>query len=180
MDQINELEQGESGEVLTDFVRCLSSLELVENQSPLISSSGLDLATVRCKSSAVLTSSRIVGDPAVDGFEGLNLVYVAAGSDPFDVIANAVKSVERHLQTFSHRERKKMPNMLNWFGWCTWDAFYSDVTAEGVGQGLERGGDDLPRNLYSLAEAESDLSSHQKKLSEIEAEVSMNSILKNR
>lgn len=77
------------------------------------------------------------GDPAVDGFQGTNLVYIAAGSDPFDVIANAVKSIERHLQTFSHRERKKMPDMLNWFGWCTWDAFYTDVTAEGVGQGLE-------------------------------------------
>ncbi|GAB2228650.1 hypothetical protein Droror1_Dr00022772 [Drosera rotundifolia] len=77
------------------------------------------------------------GDPAVGGFEGTNLVYVAAGSDPFDVIANVVKSIKRHLQTFSHRERKKMPDMLNWFGWCTWYAFYTDVIAEGVGQGLE-------------------------------------------
>ncbi|GAB4849822.1 flavodoxin-like fold protein [Ancistrocladus abbreviatus] len=77
------------------------------------------------------------GDPAVEGFEGTHLVYVAAGSDPFDVITDAVKNVERHLQTFSHRERKKMPDMLNWFGWCTWDAFYTDVTAEGVKQGLE-------------------------------------------
>lgn len=30
-----------------------------------------------------------------------------------------------------------MPDMLNWFGWCTWDAFYTDVTSEGVKQGLE-------------------------------------------
>ncbi|KDP32639.1 hypothetical protein JCGZ_13189 [Jatropha curcas] len=77
------------------------------------------------------------GDPTVDEFDGNHLVFVAAGSDPFDVITNAVKTVERHLQTFSHRERKKMPDMLNWFGWCTWDAFYTDVTAEGVKQGLE-------------------------------------------
>ncbi|XP_076935176.1 putative galactinol--sucrose galactosyltransferase 1 [Bidens hawaiensis] len=77
------------------------------------------------------------GDPAVKDFEGSHLVFVAAGPDPFDVITNAVKSVERHLQTFSHRERKKMPDMLNWFGWCTWDAFYTDVTSEGVKQGLE-------------------------------------------
>ncbi|THF98073.1 probable galactinol--sucrose galactosyltransferase 1 [Camellia sinensis] len=77
------------------------------------------------------------GDPAVDGFEGSHLVYVGAGSDPFDVITSAVKTVERHLQTFCHRDRKKMPDMLNWFGWCTWDAFYTDVTAEGVKQGLE-------------------------------------------
>ncbi|KAK9080715.1 hypothetical protein SSX86_000473 [Deinandra increscens subsp. villosa] len=77
------------------------------------------------------------GDPAVKDFEGSHLVFVAAGPDPFDAITNAVKSVERHLQTFSHREKKKMPNMLNWFGWCTWDAFYTDVTSEGVKQGLE-------------------------------------------
>ncbi|KAI3686161.1 hypothetical protein L1987_79834 [Smallanthus sonchifolius] len=77
------------------------------------------------------------GDPAVKDFEGSRLVFVAAGPDPFDAITNAVKSVESHLQTFSHRERKKMPNMLNWFGWCTWDAFYTDVTSEGVKQGLE-------------------------------------------
>ncbi|XP_059662319.1 probable galactinol--sucrose galactosyltransferase 1 isoform X1 [Cornus florida] len=77
------------------------------------------------------------GDPAVEGFEGSHLVFVAAGSDPFEVITNAVKTVGRHLQTFSHREKKKMPDMLNWFGWCTWDAFYTDVTEEGVKQGLE-------------------------------------------
>lgn len=77
------------------------------------------------------------GDPAVEEFEGSHLVFVAAGADPFDVITNAVKTVERHLQTFSHRERKKMPDLLNWFGWCTWDAFYTDVTAEGVKRGLE-------------------------------------------
>ncbi|EEF31766.1 Stachyose synthase precursor, putative [Ricinus communis] len=77
------------------------------------------------------------GDPSVEEFEGSHLVFVAAGSDPFDVITNAVKTVEKHLRTFSHRERKKMPDMLNWFGWCTWDAFYTDVTAEGVKQGLE-------------------------------------------
>ncbi|RZC65960.1 hypothetical protein C5167_009644 [Papaver somniferum] len=77
------------------------------------------------------------GDPSVERFEGSHLVYVAAGSDPFHVITNSVKAVERHLQTFSHREKKKMPDMLNWFGWCTWDAFYTDVTSEGVKQGLE-------------------------------------------
>nr|GMD57930.1 probable galactinol--sucrose galactosyltransferase 1 [Ipomoea batatas] len=77
------------------------------------------------------------GDPAVEEFQGSHLVFVAAGSNPFDVITDAVKAVESHMQTFCHRERKKMPDMLNWFGWCTWDAFYTTVTAEGVKQGLE-------------------------------------------
>lgn len=77
------------------------------------------------------------GDPVVQEFEGKHLVYVAAGSDPYDVIANAVKSLETHMGTFCHRNKKEMPDLLNWFGWCTWDAFYTDVTAEGVKQGLE-------------------------------------------
>jgi raffinose synthase len=33
------------------------------------------------------------GDPAVESFEGTHLVYVGAGSDPFEVITNAVKYV---------------------------------------------------------------------------------------
>nr|CAB3483359.1 unnamed protein product [Digitaria exilis] len=83
------------------------------------------------------------GDPDVESFEGTHLVFVGAGSDPFEVITSSVKAVERHLQTFSHREKKKMPDILNWFGWCTWDAFYTNVTAEGVKEGLqsfEKGG----------------------------------------
>lgn len=32
----------------------------------------------------------------------------------------------------------QMPDILNWFGWCTWDAFYTDVNSDGVKQGLER------------------------------------------
>lgn len=40
-----------------------------------------------------------------------------------------------------------MPSFLDWFGWCTWDAFYTDVTAEGVDEGLKilSEGDTPPR-----------------------------------
>ncbi|KAL9147111.1 hypothetical protein ABFS82_13G153000 [Erythranthe guttata] len=83
------------------------------------------------------------GDPSIQEYEGRHLVYVAVGPDPFYLIENSVKYLETHLQTFCHRDSKEMPDMLNWFGWCTWDAFYTDVTAEGVKQGiqsLEKGG----------------------------------------
>ncbi|XP_011095611.1 probable galactinol--sucrose galactosyltransferase 1 [Sesamum indicum] len=83
------------------------------------------------------------GDPSVQEFEGRHLVYVAAGVDPYNVIEKSIKSLETHLKTFRHRDNKEMPDMLNWFGWCTWDAFYTDVTAEGVKKGinsLEKGG----------------------------------------
>ncbi|CAA2956492.1 probable galactinol--sucrose galactosyltransferase 2 isoform X2 [Olea europaea subsp. europaea] len=77
------------------------------------------------------------GDNAVETNQGLYLVYMHAGTNPFEVINQAVKAVEQHLQTFHHREKKKLPSFLDWFGWCTWDAFYTDVTAEGVEEGLK-------------------------------------------
>lgn len=77
------------------------------------------------------------GDNAVETDQGLYFVYMHAGTNPFEVINQAVKAVEKHLQTFQHREKKKLPSFVDWFGWCTWDAFYTDVTAEGVEEGLK-------------------------------------------
>lgn len=77
------------------------------------------------------------GDEAVGTKQGSYLVYVHAGNNPFEVINQAVEAVEKHLKTFRHREKKKLPSFLDWFGWCTWDAFYTDVTAEGIHQGLQ-------------------------------------------
>ncbi|XP_058072563.1 probable galactinol--sucrose galactosyltransferase 2 isoform X2 [Magnolia sinica] len=78
------------------------------------------------------------GDAAVQTNQGMYLVYIHAGTNPFEVITQAVKAVEKHLQTFLHLEKKKLPSFVDWFGWCTWDAFYTDVTAEGVDEGLKR------------------------------------------
>ncbi|PIA48383.1 hypothetical protein AQUCO_01400771v1 [Aquilegia coerulea] len=77
------------------------------------------------------------GDKGVQTNQGLHLVYMHAGTNPFEVINQAVKGVENHMKTFHHREKKKLPAILDWFGWCTWDAFYTDVTAEGVDEGLK-------------------------------------------
>ncbi|KAM7263806.1 hypothetical protein ACFE04_001489 [Oxalis oulophora] len=77
------------------------------------------------------------GDKAVETNQALHLLYMHAGTNPYEVINQAVKAVEKHMQTFLHRERKKLPSFLDWFGWCTWDAFYTDVTAEGVEEGLK-------------------------------------------
>lgn len=76
------------------------------------------------------------GDKAVQTEQGMQMVYIHAGDNPFDTITQAVKAVEKRMQTFHHREKKKLPSFLDWFGWCTWDAFYTDVTADGVKQGL--------------------------------------------
>ncbi|KAL0335803.1 UNVERIFIED_CONTAM: putative galactinol--sucrose galactosyltransferase 2 [Sesamum radiatum] len=44
----------------------------------------------------------------------------------------------KHKGTFSHVEDKKVPPHLDWFGWCTWDVFYTRVDPQGIREGLKR------------------------------------------
>lgn len=43
-----------------------------------------------------------------------------------------------NLMIYSSAGCMQLPSFVDWFGWCTWDAFYTDVTAEGVEEGLKR------------------------------------------
>ncbi|KAH6806740.1 Raffinose synthase family protein [Perilla frutescens var. frutescens] len=64
-------------------------------------------------------------------------VYISSGTDPFATIHEAMKAVKLQLGTFKLRSEKKLPGIVDYFGWCTWDAFYQEVTQEGVEAGLE-------------------------------------------
>lgn len=77
------------------------------------------------------------GDPAVQTTQALQAVFVNAGENPFELITESFKALQKQRGTFVQRERKKMPGILDWFGWCTWDAFYTDVNPEGISQGLQ-------------------------------------------
>ncbi|XP_019184720.1 PREDICTED: probable galactinol--sucrose galactosyltransferase 6 isoform X2 [Ipomoea nil] len=76
------------------------------------------------------------GDSATLGSDFTHSVYIHAGTDPFATITAAVNTVKTHLKTFRQRHEKKLPGFVDWFGWCTWDAFYQEVTQEGVEAGL--------------------------------------------
>eukprot|EP00252_Welwitschia_mirabilis_P020414 TRINITY_DN4_c1_g1_i9.p1 TRINITY_DN4_c1_g1~~TRINITY_DN4_c1_g1_i9.p1 ORF type:complete len:687 (-),score=117.75 TRINITY_DN4_c1_g1_i9:442-2502(-) len=76
------------------------------------------------------------GDTSVVQSSFTHSVFITAGADPFKTITAAIKAMQAHLQTFRHREEKKLPGIVDWFGWCTWDAFYTEVSAEGVEKGL--------------------------------------------
>ncbi|XP_051148473.1 probable galactinol--sucrose galactosyltransferase 6 [Andrographis paniculata] len=77
------------------------------------------------------------GDSATVGSAFTHAVYISAGTDPYATIHDAIKAVKSHLGTFRLRPEKKLPGIVDYFGWCTWDAFYQEVTQEGVAAGLQ-------------------------------------------
>ncbi|XP_064961648.1 probable galactinol--sucrose galactosyltransferase 2 [Musa acuminata AAA Group] len=77
------------------------------------------------------------GDPATTGSRFLEAVFVSHGSNPFDLMKESMKMLEKHKGTFSVREHKMKPGVLDYFGWCTWDAFYFDVNPQGIEDGLK-------------------------------------------
>ncbi|CAI0417137.1 unnamed protein product [Linum tenue] len=77
------------------------------------------------------------GDESIKASSFTQSLFVHAGTDPFATITEAMTAVRSHLQTFRLRHEKKLPGIVDYFGWCTWDAFYQDVTQEGVEAGLQ-------------------------------------------
>ncbi|KAK3038057.1 hypothetical protein RJ639_032036 [Escallonia herrerae] len=77
------------------------------------------------------------GDKETTASAFTHSVFVSAGTDPFGTITDAIRAVKMHLKSFRQRHEKKLPGLVDYFGWCTWDAFYQDVTQEGVEAGLD-------------------------------------------
>ena len=76
------------------------------------------------------------GDPGVQCKTCATSVLVAAGTDPYQLLARAFAAAADRLGSFRVREEKTLPEPLEVFGWCTWDAFYSQVEPQGIKDGL--------------------------------------------
>ncbi|PIN13264.1 Galactinol--sucrose galactosyltransferase [Handroanthus impetiginosus] len=77
------------------------------------------------------------GDSTRIASESPKAVFVNYGDNPFRLIKESMKILQNYSGTFALRETKQMPGMLDWFGWCTWDAFYQDVNPQGIREGLK-------------------------------------------
>jgi hypothetical protein len=60
-----------------------------------------------------------------------------AGADPYELINQGVAAAARLSGTSKALADKELPPSLDLFGWCTWDAFYSTVSARGLQEGLQ-------------------------------------------
>jgi len=81
-------------------------------------------------------SLRIAGSLPGQSPERAVACFVALGRDPYKLTRDAMRAVQRRLCTFRLREDKAVPSFWEHWGWCTWDAFYGDVTEEKVLTGL--------------------------------------------
>jgi raffinose synthase len=81
-----------------------------------------------------------------------NALLVASGSNPFKLIHSCFQVVKDHLRTMNeyfakgsfslHHPPQRYthgpgPAFVDYLGWCTWDAFYTKVSAGKVLQGLD-------------------------------------------
>ncbi|XP_050224609.1 galactinol--sucrose galactosyltransferase-like [Mercurialis annua] len=64
-------------------------------------------------------------------------LYMHAGDDPYSLVNDAMKVIRVHLGTFKLLEEKTTPDIVDKFGWCTWDAFYINVHPKGILEGVK-------------------------------------------
>lgn len=69
---------------------------------------------------------------------GCRAAFTATGHDPFELVEASVSLLAEKLRTFRPRWDKPLPRWVDLLGWCTWDAFYREVTQAGVIEGLEQ------------------------------------------
>lgn len=82
------------------------------------------------------------GDPRTVGSDVL-VAYIGIAADPYPLMRDAARAIAERLETVRLRSDKPLPDFVDDFGWCTWDAFYRDVSHDNVRLGLEsfrRGG----------------------------------------
>ena len=80
---------------------------------------------------------RTTGNPALAPTGG-RVLHVAAGRDPRALLASSARAVARALPAAALRADKPTPPFEDYLGWCTWNAFYTGVTAEKFLGGLAR------------------------------------------
>ncbi len=76
------------------------------------------------------------GDPKTTA-QAITGLFAAWGQDAYDLVRRGAESVSAWLKTGRLRREKQLPDFMQYFGWCTWDAFYQEVTHENVRQGLQ-------------------------------------------
>lgn len=72
------------------------------------------------------------GDPSIVTNQVRDGLYIAVGSNPYEILERTYKRLSKRMGSFRCREEKRTPQGIGKLGACTWDTFYSGVTSENV------------------------------------------------
>lgn len=64
------------------------------------------------------------------------IMLVTKGKDPIALMRDSMALLSQELKTFRLREDKRLPAFVDLFGWCTWNAYYQEVSQQKVLSGL--------------------------------------------
>ncbi len=99
----------------------------------------LVMEPVRCCVRGSAAGLEVVAETAdaATTFSEVAGVFIAFDADLGALLEKSAAACSRLMPTARLRTSKAVPEFVDQFGWCTWDAFYKDVTAEKVLAGLE-------------------------------------------
>ncbi|GAB4822550.1 hypothetical protein N2152v2_009596 [Parachlorella kessleri] len=76
------------------------------------------------------------GDEYVASNTFKNSVFIQVGSDPYQLLDQGMEAAVKLSGSGRMRWEKPQPASLDMFGWCTWDAMWTDVCPKGIQEGL--------------------------------------------
>lgn len=113
---------------MPDLSSIFLPLSLFRNSGPNgLNPNGSDIMYLRMES----------GDDAVLGKRWPHALLIASGDDPFALVDIAVPEAAKYSGTAKPLREKRLPPSIDKFAWCSWDAFYSSVSAQGLIEGVQ-------------------------------------------
>jgi len=77
------------------------------------------------------------GDKAIKSSEWKHCILIALDSDPYKLVDTAVPKAAAYSGGAKPLNQKVIPQSLDLFGWCSWDAFYSSVSGSKIYDAVE-------------------------------------------
>ncbi|KAL1190854.1 putative galactinol--sucrose galactosyltransferase 4 [Cardamine amara subsp. amara] len=66
-----------------------------------------------------------------------SIAYIHICDSPYNLMRESFSALRVHMNTFKLLEEKKLPNIVDKFGWCTWDASYLTVDPATIWTGVK-------------------------------------------
>lgn len=66
-----------------------------------------------------------------------SIAYIHIFDNPYNLMREAFSALRVHMNTFKLLEEKKLPKIVDKFGWCTWDACYLTVDPATIWTGVK-------------------------------------------